>query len=194
MNTFLYAARPIALDMAATLFFYLVLAVTGDVTTAVALGVGLGVLQLLVALARRTPVGALQWISLALVALMGAATLLTHDARFILIKPTLAYAAIGAGMLQRGWMLRYLPPIAVGRVPPALVTAAGYVWAGLMFFSGVLNLTLALSVDAATCAKVMALWAPGSKLALFLAQYLLFRHVALRAHRARAPQGEGVAA
>ena len=49
-------------------------------------------------------------------------------------------------MLKRGWMNRYLPPIALETVPD-LAIGFGYVWAGLMFFSAALNLVLALSLS-----------------------------------------------
>jgi intracellular septation protein len=180
MSPFVYAVRPIVVDLAATLFFYGVLAVSGDVTLATGLGIGLGVLQLIYMKARGIKIAALQWMGLALVVIMGGATLLTHDARFILIKPTLIYLAIGAAMLQPGWMLRYVPPIAVGHVPQKVVIGAGYVWAGLMFVSGALNLALALTADPKTTAGVMAIWSPASKVVLFALQYVTFRHIARR--------------
>ena len=62
----------------------------------------------------------------------GTLGILTKDARFLMLKPSMIYIAIGVVMLKRGWMLRYLPPIAGGRGEPLMV-AWGYVWAGLMF-------------------------------------------------------------
>lgn len=186
MTPLIHAARPILIDLAATFLFYGVLAATGNVMAATALGVALGLAQVAVLKLRRSPVSAMQWASLGLVLVMGGATLLTNDARFILIKPTIVYAVIGTAMLQRGWMNRYMPPISVGRVPAAMITGAGYVWAGLMFASAALNLVLALSVEAVTAAQVMAIWSPTSKLALFAAQYLLFRQVSIRNIRAAA--------
>ena len=72
------------------------------------------------------------WASLALVIVLGSATLLTHDPRFVLAKPAIGHFAIGAIMLKRGWMLRYLPPIVTETIPE-YVTFAGYAWAALMF-------------------------------------------------------------
>ena len=77
-------------------------------------------------------------------------------------------------------MGRYMPPIAQGRIPESYVNGAGYVWAGLMFISGLLNLGMTLLADPKLTASIMSLWAPGSKLVLFAAQYLLFRSVARR--------------
>ena len=55
--------------------------------------------------------GYMAYASLALVIVLGSATLLTNDPRFVLAKPAIAHFAIGTIMLKRGWMLRYMPPI-----------------------------------------------------------------------------------
>ncbi|KRB46688.1 MAG: septation protein IspZ [Pseudomonadota bacterium] len=180
MNPLLYAVRPILIDMAATFVFYGVLAATGEVAIATMVGIAIGVLQVVVMKARGMKIAAMQWTSLALVLIMGGATLLTHDARFILIKPTIVYLAIGAAMLQRGWMGRYMPPISVDHIPQRLVVAAGYVWAGLMFVSAALNLILAFNAQPMTVVAVMAIWAPASKIVLFALQYMTFRQIARR--------------
>ena len=52
----------------------------------------------------------MQWMSLGLVIVFGSATLLTHNPRFMMAKPTIIYVLIGAAMMQRGWMLAYMPP------------------------------------------------------------------------------------
>jgi len=188
MQNFLYAARPLLTDLAATLFFYAVLATTGDVRAATLLGMALGVGQVLYMRLRHRPIAAMQWTSLALVVVMGGATLITHDPRFVLVKATVVYAAIGAAMCQPGWMRRYIPPVATDHIPASLVTGFGFVWAALMFGTGALNLYLALTAGPKVVAEVMSLWAPGSKIALFAIQYLSFRAVARRSIRTEQAQ------
>ena len=61
--------------------------------------------------------GYMTWASLALVIVLGSATLLTHDPRFVLAKPAIGHFAIGVIMLKRGWMLRYMPPIVTQTIP-----------------------------------------------------------------------------
>ena len=87
-------------------------------------------------------------------------------------------------MLKRGWMTRYLPPIAQFAVPDLAITF-GYVWAGLMFFSAALNIALALTLDAATWAAVKSVWAIGSKVGLFLIQYAVMKSTAVRRVKTR---------
>ena len=192
MPPLVYAVRPILIDLAATFLFYGVLLATGNVALATVIGVAFGIGQVIVWKLRRQPISALQWAALGLVLVMGGATLATHDARFILIKPTVVYAVIGATMLQRGWMVRYMPPIAVRTVPHQLIVAGGYAWAGLMFVSGVLNLALALTLDPRTVALVMGLWSPGSKIAAFAIHYAVFQYVGRRKAMAGEPGAQVV--
>ena len=100
-----------------------------------------------------------------------------------MIKPSIIYVVVGVVMLKRGWMNRYLPPIAQATVPDLGITF-GYVWAGLMFFSAALNVVLALTLDAATWAAVKSVWAIGSKVGLFLIQYAVMKSTGIRRARA----------
>jgi intracellular septation protein A len=177
-SAFLYAVRPIATDLASTLLFYTVLALTGDPRAAALFGIALGVSQLGYAKLRRLPIAPLQWASVGLIVTLGALTILTNDPRFVLVKVTIFYAAFGGSMLKPGWMERYIPDIATGHLPERLVAGFERAWAGLMLFTGVLNLALAFAVDARTTANIMMHWAIGSKVALFSVQYLLFRSIA----------------
>ncbi len=177
-SSFLYAVRPIATDLASTLLFYTVLALTGDPRAAALLGIALGVSQLVYTKLRRLPIAPLQWASVSLIVALGTLTILTHDPRFVLVKVTIFYAGFGASMLHPGWMERYIPQIAAGHLPERLVARFERAWAGLMLFTGVFNLALSFAIDAQTTANIMAPWAIGSKVALFGTQYLLFRSIA----------------
>src|SRR5579859_4547199 len=149
MKNFLNAARLLLLDLASTFFFVGLYLLTHNVVLAVALGIALGVAQIAFELARKKPIDFMQWISLALVIGSGTATLLTADPRFILVKPSIIYALVGAAMLRRGWMNRYLPPVAIAIIPDIAVIV-GYAWAALMFATAALNLIVALSFSVET--------------------------------------------
>lgn len=182
-RSFLHAVRPIASDLGATLLFYLVLASTGDARAAVIAGVALGAFQIGRALLRREAVAPLQWAGFALVVVLGAATIATRDPRFVLVKATVVYAILGGTMLRPGWMRRYLPPLAVGRVPWHSVRRFERLWAALLLGTGVANLLLAFTLEPQVAALAMGVWAPGSKLALFAVQYARFRQAARAAIR-----------
>jgi intracellular septation protein A len=183
MKELLLAARGLLLDMAATLLFAALYALSGRVMLAVAAGMVLALAQIGWSWARREKVIALQWVSLVLVLSAGGATLWTHDLRFVMFKPAAIYALVGASMLQKNWMARYMPSIALAVVPD-LITGFGYVWAGLMFLSAVVVVTLALSLDVLHWGAWLVIWGTGSKAALFLSQYAVMRLVGRRRWRA----------
>ena len=179
MNHLLQSARLLVSDLASTLMFLAVLLITKDLMLAVALGVGLGVVQIGWLMARRKPIDTMQWLSIGLVVVSGLATMLTRDPRFVMLKPTVIYCIVGAYMLRPGWMNRYLPPIAVQTVPD-LAYLFGFIWAGLMFLSAVLNIALALTLDPVSWSATMSIWGIASKVALFLIQYATMRLIGRR--------------
>lgn len=183
MKSLLHAGRFLVQDMASTIFFLVLFMLTKNVALSVAMGMALGVGQIAWQFALKKPIDTMQWMSLVLVIGSGAATLLTHDPRFVMAKPTLIYVVVGIVMLKPGWMVRYLPPIAM-EVVPDIGALFGYVWAGLMFFSAGLNLLLVFSVSVRDWATFMSAWGLGSKLGLFLVQYATMRIIGVRRRRA----------
>jgi len=169
MKNLFQAARVLLLDLASTLLFLAIYVATDNLLLAVGLGMVLGVAQIGRELLRRKPVAALQWISVIAVLSSGAATFVTRDPLFVMLKPSVIYAIVGLVMLKRGWMNRYLPPRAAPVIDVA--TAFGYAWAALMFASAALNIALALSLDAKSWAAAMSAWGIASKVGLFLIQY-----------------------
>ena len=193
MTNLLRSAQLLVSDLASTLIFLAVLLATKNLMLAVALGVGLGLLQIGWFMARRKPIDTMQWLSIGLVVVSGVATMLTSDARFVMLKPTVIYCIVGAYMLRPGWMNRYLPPIAVAVVPD-LAYAFGFIWAGLMFASAGLNIALALTLDPVSWSATMSIWGIASKVALFLIQYVTMRAIGTRRGRAAAAASASVSA
>jgi len=178
MKNLLSAGRVLALDLASTILFLAVFLLTNNLFLAVGLGMALGVVQIGWQYHRRQPIGSLQWLSVVLVLASGTATFLTHDPLFVMLKPSAIYCIVGVVMLKRGWMNRYLPPRAA---PVAdVATTFGYVWAGLMFASAVLNIALALTLDAKSWAAAMSAWGIASKIGLFLVQYAVMTMIGRR--------------
>ena len=178
MKNLFSAGRFLVQDLASTILFLVLYLLTDDLLLSVGIGMALGVTQILWALARRQTIGTMQWLSVVLVLASGTATFFTRDPRFVMLKPTVIYCIVGAVMMKRGWMTRYLPPRAEGVKDVA--TAFGYAWAGLMFFSAALNLGLALSLDAKIWAATMSAWGIASKIALFLIQYAVMTSIGKR--------------
>ena len=88
--------------------------ITDNVLLATGVAIAGAVAQVIYAHLKGQQLGFMTYASLALVIVLGGATLLTSDPRFVLAKPAIAHFAIGAIMLKRGWMLRYMPPIVIG--------------------------------------------------------------------------------
>ncbi len=184
MRTLLSAVRALLMDLASTILFFCVYALTRSITLAVMLGLVLAVSQIGWQFLRRKPVDALQWVSLVVVIASGSASLITRDPVFVMVKPSLIYLLVGAAMLKRGWINRYLPPIALETVPD-LAIGFGYAWAGLMFFSAALNLVLALSLSVTAWGVAMSAWGIVSKFALILIQIGVMKSTGRRRYHAQ---------
>ena len=173
MRSLLQAVRPLVNDLFSSIVFAVLIAVGAGVMVATAAAIGIGIAQVILMALRKQPIARLQWASLALVLTLGSASLYLHDPRFLMAKPTVIYLIIAAVMLQRGWMLRYMPAIARGHGEPLMVVF-GYVWAGLMLMTAAANLAVAIYLPARWPAFV-AVVPLASKLALFAVQYLTVR-------------------
>lgn len=193
MKYFLQSVKPLALDFLSTIAFVLVLLVLHDVQTAIIVGIVVGVVGIGWQFARTRKLGVMQAASLFLVVALGGASLLTHDPRFVMIKPSIGYAAIGLVMLKPGWQARYVPPVALDLVPESRFVFWGFAWAALMLGSAVGNLALVALVDVTTWARIVPVWGIASKLVLFLIQFASIRLEAGRNYRARKAAAEASA-
>src|SRR5713226_2180528 len=184
MKNLFEAGKLLLLDMASTFFFLVLYLLTHNITLSVALGMALGIGQIGWQFARKRPIDTMQWMSLFLVLGSGAATLITNDPRFVMVKPSVIYTIVGIVMLKPGWMNRYLPPVAIELVPD-IAFIFGFVWAGLMFFSAGLNLIVALNYSVATWSVFMSIYAIVSKAVLFLIGFATMRTIGVRRRRAQ---------
>jgi intracellular septation protein A len=134
MKHLVESGKLLLLDLASTFLFLIVYLSTRNVTLAVVLGMALGVVQIGWQFVRKKPIDTMQWMSLFLVLGTGAATLITNDPRFVMIKPTVIYTIVGIVMLKPGWMNRYLPAVAI-EVVPDIAYIFGFVWFLIGFFT-----------------------------------------------------------
>jgi intracellular septation protein A len=183
-----HVGKELVSDLLSTLVFVGVYALTGSASLSIGLGITIGAGRIVWLKRRGVAIDAMQWLSLFLVAVFGAATLLTADPIFIKLKPTFIYAAIGIVMLRRGWMNRYLPPIT--QIHGAdIIVVFGDVWAALMFFTSGANLVLALYASHASWAWFIGGFPLGSKIALVAVQYVTLRIMVRRRIRSAARRG-----
>ncbi|EKS37701.1 hypothetical protein HMPREF9696_01651 [Afipia clevelandensis ATCC 49720] len=177
--------RQLFTDFFSTIVFLVVYAATGDILIATAVAIVGAVAQFIRARMRREKLDIMTWASLALVIVLGTATLLTKDPRFVLVKPSIAHFAIGAIMLRKDWMLRYSPPMVRDNIPH-LATIAGYCWAVLMFILGAGVVATAMTGDVKLWAFYVTVIAIGAKVVAFAIQYVVFRIAITRKLRAAA--------
>jgi len=176
----------LASDFFSTILFLVVYLVTDNVLQATGVAIAGAIAQVIYSRVKGKPLGFMTYASLALVIVLGSATLLTNDPRFVLAKPAIGHFAIGAIMLKRGWLLRYMPPIAAATIPE-YVTFAGYAWAALMFALGCGTIAVALTGDIKLWTFYVTVVLVGAKVAAFAIQYVAFR--VLTIHRLRIAAG-----
>ena len=161
-------------DFFSTILFLAIYLATDNVLLATGVAIAGAIAQVIYARVTGKELGYMTWASLALVIVLGSATLLTHDPRFVLAKPAIGHFAIGAIMLKRGWMLRYLPPI-VTQTIPEYATFAGYAWAALMFVLGAGTIGIAMTGDMKLWTFYVTVVLVGAKIVAFAIQYIAFR-------------------
>jgi intracellular septation protein len=175
----------LASDFFSTIVFVVVYLVTDNVLLATGVAIAGAIAQVIYSRLQNKPLGFMTYASLALVIVLGSATLLTNDPRFVLAKPAIGHFAIGAIMLKRGWMLRYVPPI-VSETIPEYVTFAGYAWAALLFALGGGTIATALTGDMKLWTFYVTVVLVGAKIAAFAIQYVAFRILVTNRLRAAA--------
>jgi intracellular septation protein A len=195
MKNLFHAARPIISDMFSTIIFAALFSLTDNIYISTAAAVAMGIGQVLWEKLRGLSVPAMQWASLGLVTVLGGATLLTGDPRFVMVKPTIIYLTIGFAMLRKDWMGRYIPEQGKPYLPERLIILMGYVWAALMFFTAAANLGVAVFMGHKAWLTFIAVFPLASKIGLFAIHYATFRIIAGRNHarEERAALADGAA-
>lgn len=166
--------RRLASDFLSTIVFLAIYLSTDNVILATVVAILGAIGQVVWSRIKGQALGYMTWASLGLVIVLGGATLLTHDPRFVLAKPAIGHVAIGFIMLKRGWMLRYLPAIVTETIPE-YVTVAGYAWAVLMFALAAGTVAVAMTGDMKLWAFYISVVLIGAKIGAFAVQYVAFR-------------------
>ena len=169
------ALLQLAEDFASAFVFLGIYLATGNLPLAVGLAMAVGAAQLVLAKWRGRRLEAMQRLSLMLVIVLGSATLITNDSRFMMAKPSFIHFAIGAVMLRPGWMDRYMPPIVKENLSHNILVTTGYAWAALMFVLGLANLYVAANYSLIVWGYFISIGATGAKVVAFFTQYAVFQ-------------------
>jgi intracellular septation protein A len=179
------ALRKLFADFFSTIVFLAVYAATGDILIATGIAIAGAIAQFIRARIKQEKLDIMTWASLALVIVLGGATLLTKDPRFVLLKPAIGHFAIGTIMLRKDWMLRYAPPM-VRETVPHIATVAGYVWAAFIFALGLGVVAVAMTGDIRLWAIYVSVVAVGAKIVAFGITWIILRIAIARKLRAAA--------
>lgn len=176
----LKAVRPVLRDFLSTIVFVACIWITGNIVLATAIGIAVGVVQTIWMLVLRKPIGALQWLSLILVAVLGTTTIITHNGLFFKLKSSIIALVLAVVMLRRQWLWPYLPPVIRDNLDVATITQAAKAWAVMFVALAVANAVVAeLCSDRWWAAFIFCVPAL-SYLILLGVQYRLF-HARIRA-------------
>ena len=170
-------------DLLSAILFLAVYLTTANITVAAAVAITVGLAQIAVQRLAVRRIWPMQWISLAVVIVLAAASIATQSPRFVMLKPSLGHFAIAVAMLKRGWMSRYLPEVAQRYLPENVPIVAGYAWSGLMAAIGLANILIALYAPFAIWVWFISVGAIGAKVAAFMLQYAVFRTIIQRSRR-----------
>jgi intracellular septation protein A len=173
----------LGIDFFSTIVFLGIYLASDNIVLATAVAIVGAIGQVIYSRIRGKELHVMTWASLTLVIVLGGATILTRDPRFVLAKPAIAHFAVGAIMLRRGWMLRYMPPIAVETIPD-YITFAGYAWAGLMVVLGAGTIAVAATGNLRLWAFYVSVVAVGAKILAFAVQYIVLRIIVINRIRA----------
>jgi intracellular septation protein len=125
-------------------------AAQSPIMLATAVGIIATVLQIGYLLLRGRKVDGMLWLSLAVISIMGGATIYFHDENFIKWKPTILYWAFAvvlfvAQVLFKKNLMRNVMEANI-QLPNAIWDRVGYAWMGFLAAMGVLNLFVAFVV------------------------------------------------
>src|SRR5260370_112293 len=143
-------------DFLSAIVFLVIYGSTDNLYLATGAAIAVSLAQFTVFKMRGEPVDAMQWLVLGMVVVLGSATLITEDSRFVMMKPSIVHFAVGAVMLRRGWMMRYLPPIVRDNIPGSVLLAPGHAGAALFFAPPSLDVSLALTLPFTVLALIMS--------------------------------------
>jgi intracellular septation protein A len=187
MLDLLKAFKPLAADFLSTIIFVAILEVTKNVVLSTGIGIATGVIQFLWYWYRGQKIELMQWASLALVIVLGSATIYTQNPHFMMVKPSIGMFAVAGVMLKRGWQTRYLPPIVQQHVSPGFLVLWGYLWSALYFVLAAANLYVAFDYSQQVWNTFTAFVPTFAPLALFLIQYVTMRAAVIRRIKSMPP-------
>jgi intracellular septation protein len=153
------------------------------------------IVQVVILKVMRRPVHLMLWITLALVLVLGGATIWFHDPRIIKWKPSIAYWVLGLSFwVSRVMFHKNLLQEMLGgemELPETVWQRLNFAWIGFLGFMGLLNLYVAYSFTTSTWASFKVFGATGLMIAFSVGQVLYLSRY-LKSDEAESKPAEGV--
>lgn len=165
------------------LLFFIAYVATDDIYLATGVTMVATIVQVVVARLKFGRVDPMLWVTLALVSVLGALTLLLHDKRFIMWKPTalywaLALALIAGPLLFKKNFLKFVYLKMQLNMPEAMWARLNMAWVGFLAGMGVLNLYIAYSFPESVWVNFKLFGATGLMLVFMIGQgYFIVKYV-----------------
>ncbi|HEX3674174.1 MAG TPA: septation protein IspZ [Rhizomicrobium sp.] len=185
MLQFLKVFKPIVSDFLSTILFIVFLEITQNVVLSTSVGIATGVIQFLWFRYRGQTIELMQYMSVALVIVLGAATIYTKNAHFMMLKPSIAGFAIACVMARPGWQNRYLPAPVKENLSRGFLVAWGYAWCVLYFALAMANLYFAEERSQQAWETFTAFVPTAAPFGLFFLQYVSMRAMVFRTIRGK---------
>ena len=179
------AFKPLLSDFLSTIVLIVCLSLSGNLVLAVSAGMATGLAQVAIEKWRGREIQLMQWASLALVVVLGLASIASNNDLFVKLKPSIGGVAIACVMLVPNWQGRYLPQIVREHVSAFALTAWGYAWSALIFALAGINAWIALEMSREAWLEYSAFVPMTVQVLAFLVQYAWLRNAVRRSMRAR---------
>ena len=160
-------------DLFPVLLFFGCYWLTKDMFLATGIAIAATVVMVALSWIKHRKVETMQWISLALIVVMGGATLLLHDKHFIMWKPTVLYWLMGAGLVYGQLSGRFDMKSLMGgqlQLPEAIWKKLNYAWAAFFAVLGAVNLFVAFRFSEAVWVNFKLFGGFGLMIAFVVAQ------------------------
>ena len=142
------------LDFLPILIFFIVYKLTDDIILATAILIPITVVQIVGTWIVRKVIDKMQLTTLALVIILGGATVLLNDSKFIMWKPTVVYWLFSLAFLGSQFIgdKPIIQRMVAGKIslPDAVWRRLNLTWVGFFIFLGLLNLYVAFNFSEAT--------------------------------------------
>jgi intracellular septation protein len=162
-------------DLFPVILFFAAYVATDDIYIATGVTMVATVVQVIFARIRYGKVDSMLWVSLALIVILGTLTLVLHDKRFIMWKPTVLYwilalvLLVAATFFKRN-LIKFLYEKAQLSLPESVWGRLNASWVAFLLAMGVINLYVAYSFPEHIWVNFKMFGATGLTFVFFLAQ------------------------